>query len=100
MKFGKGETRPRDRVLSATDAVGTLADAGDRSSEQTHLHVGLRKGDLYLALRIAYGFGGIDDQIHDHLLQLSWIGAHQARFAGQAQLERDRRSGEARVEAR
>ena len=34
--------------IGAGDEVGTLAPAGDESSSETHLHLGLRRGDVYL----------------------------------------------------
>jgi hypothetical protein len=38
----------RGTELSEGDRVGTLAGTGDASSAGTHLHVGVRKGDLYI----------------------------------------------------
>ena len=35
-------------ALGAGEALGTLAGSGDASSATPHLHVGLRRGDLYL----------------------------------------------------
>ena len=35
-------------VLAEGDAVGTLAGDGDGSSSGTHLHVGVKRGDLYV----------------------------------------------------
>lgn len=34
--------------VSSGDVVGRLAPAGDRSSAQTHLHVGVRRGETYI----------------------------------------------------
>jgi hypothetical protein len=34
--------------LAEGDAVGTVADTGDGSSAGTHLHVGVKRGDLYV----------------------------------------------------
>jgi hypothetical protein len=38
----------RGGVLPAGDPVGTLAEAGDPSTPGSHLHVGTRRGDLYV----------------------------------------------------
>jgi len=38
----------RGSHVSAGDDVGTLAAAGDGSSAETHLHVGLKRGELYV----------------------------------------------------
>jgi hypothetical protein len=38
----------RGREVAEGTAVGTLASAGDGSSADTHLHVGVREGDLYV----------------------------------------------------
>lgn len=38
----------RGASVGAGDGVGTLAERGDGSSGAAHLHVGLRRGDLYL----------------------------------------------------
>lgn len=38
----------RGDALSLGDPIGTLAETGDASCSATHLHVGLRSGDLYL----------------------------------------------------
>ncbi len=38
----------RGDELSEGDAIGSLASAGDGSSAGTHLHVGVREGDLYV----------------------------------------------------
>jgi hypothetical protein len=50
--------------LAEGDAVGTLAESGDGSSAGAHLHVGVKRGDLYvdplsvLALPVAAPAGG------------------------------------------
>lgn len=44
-----GETRVEvGQSLSAGDAVGVLAEAGDPSVEQSHLHVGLKRSGVYV----------------------------------------------------
>jgi len=41
-------TVSRGAQLATGDAIGTLAAAGDASSPTAHVHVGLRRGDLYV----------------------------------------------------
>jgi len=47
MPFERVEASAGDRVAEG-QSVGTIAAAGDPSSDEPHLHLGLKKGDVYL----------------------------------------------------
>lgn len=41
--------------ITAGDTLGTVAESGDPSSEETHLHVGVRRGETYIDPSIVLG---------------------------------------------